>query len=248
MSSDDTSAALQNLSAIKQGKDPRSSKGRPQHDDSNSPDDSLTLVEREVDRLFEEEIDINGIQRNQVTCGVARWDGRNGVCKYNTDLGSKRRFNKRITQTHGAIGNHIVVINEKIFEQGNRDEFIDTIRHEVAHAVCYEQHGSSQGHNATWKAMASKLGADPSSTHHKRDRSDEYEYFISCPNPDCDMKAGKTKRSKTIKKPFNRKCTNCGEVSLASHDAHKPVPTENGTVDVDSIPWSNESEWWEHQS
>jgi Uncharacterized protein conserved in bacteria len=132
-----------------------------------------------------------------------------------------------------ADGEHVIAVNEKILEDGNRDGFIDTVRHELAHVVIYEMFGSSQGHNERWKRVARRLGADDSSTHRRRDHSDEYEYYISCPN--CGMQSGKRRLCKTIKKPYNRRCTKCGESSLVSHDAHKPIPEENGTVDVDRL-------------
>lgn len=244
MSSDETSVALSNLASIKNGDDPRDSPEESQSKPLAKTDDALELVRAEMDRLFDDHR-INAINRCQVHCAVARWDGRNGYCKYNVLLGDKRRFNKRITQTTEGDGHHVVAINEKILEQGNREDFLDTVRHELAHAVCYEAHGKSQKHNHRWKKMASKLGADPSSCHSKRDRSDEFDYYISCPNPNCDMQAGKTKRSKVIKRPFNRKCSVCGESTLVSHDAGTPAPTENGTVAVESLDWDNEREWIE---
>ena len=203
-------------------------------------DDSLKLMVAEVDRLYDEFSLNENLPREKVWCGVSRNDGRNGVCKYDKKL-TKRRFNKHITQTETKRGHCSIVVNEKILAQGNRDGFIDTVRHELAHAICYGKYGSSQDHNANWKEMASKLGADASSCHSKRDRSDEYNYFIGCPN--CGYKGGKIKRSKVIKQPFNRLCGSCGEVGMVSFDAGDEMPDENGTVAVESLSWDNKREW-----
>ncbi|AGM11538.1 hypothetical protein M199_gp128 [Halogranum tailed virus 1] len=244
---------LSNLKAIKNGDDPRESKEEEAAVQqatsepvpaSSQQDDALAVAEKEVDRLYDEYPELaDHLPRSNLHMGVARWDGRNGYCKYNTRFGGKRRFNKRVTQTKHRSGHHINVINEKIFEQGNVEDFLDTVRHEVAHAVVYEMHGSSQKHNHNWKALAAKLGADPSSCHSKRDRSDEYNYYIGCPN--CGYKGGKTKRSKVIKQPFNRMCGRCGETGMVSFDAGDEMPDENGVVAVESIPWDNKDEWYD---
>lgn len=243
--------ALQNLEAIKNDKDIESdeaaaqtaTKSHPKTREGLKSDDGLEVAQAEVDRLYDEHDELRDeLPRSNLWVGVSRNDGRNGVCKYNKRL-TKRRFNKQITQTERKSGHHTVVINEKILEQGNRDGFIDTVRHEVAHALAYAIHGSSQKHNHHWKALAAKLGADTSSCHNKRDRSDGYEYYIGCPN--CGMTGGKTRRSKVIKQPFNRKCARCGESELVSYDAGDKMPDENGTVAVESLNWSNKQEWIE---
>lgn len=232
MSSDDIDAAISNLSSIKQGEDPRAPR----------ENDALDVAQQEVDRIFDENAEVsNALNRECVHVIVARWEGRNGYCKYNADPNGRHRFNKRLTGIVDADGHYLVGANEKIFEQGNHDEFIDTIRHEVAHAVCYELYGESQKHNARWKDMAASLGADPSSCHNKRDRSSEYNYFVYC--TECGQKYGKVKRSKTIKKPFHRKCGKCGHSPLSSYEAGDEPPTEEGVVAVDSIEWDDRGEW-----
>lgn len=268
MSSEDIDTMLDNLSAIKNGDDPRSSEKRPDAEaqavTSQSPptavnrlgsNDALEVIEAEVDRLYAQFDNLSDdLPRGDLTCGVARWDGRNGYCKYNSRL-TKRRFNKKVTQTKNVTGNVLIVVNEKILEQGNRDAFIDTVRHELAHAVCfakYEKYPSRKksddydpyykGHGKAWKKMAAHFGADTSSCHNKRDRSNEYDYYLGCPN--CGTEWGKTKRSKVIKQPFNRVCP-CGHSPLCSYDSGDDMP-EEGTVAVESLPWDNKDEWYNH--
>jgi len=207
--------------------------------------DALKLAHTAVDRLCEAH-DLT-IDREQVDVGVARWTGRNGVCKYNKRL-DKKRFGKRMTALPREAGNHAIVINERILEDGNRAGFIDTVQHELAHAACYEVYDaypSSQnpGHGPAWKEMARKLGCDPSSCHNRRDRSDEFQYYVFC--PECGNKCGKTKRSKTIKKPFKRKCGKCGHHPLSSYEEGQNPPEESGVVAVESIDWSNRNEWYD---
>lgn len=266
MSNDDISSALDNLAAIKSGDDPRSGgdESTTQTQQATSPqttatpqsDDALVVARQEVDRLYEKYSHIkNYVPRSNIHIGVARWERRNGVCKYGKRL-DKHRFGKRMTSLPSAPGEHAIVIDEQILEQGNRDEFIDTVRHELAHALAHGKHDKYpsrkkhhdydpklSGHGPAWKEVAREVGADPSSTHKKKE--DNYKYYIGCPN--CGMEAGRRRRCKVIKKPFNRKCQRCGESSLVSYDAGDEMPNENGTVAVESIPWDNRSEWLDYQ-
>ncbi len=215
--------------------------------------DALRLAHSAVDRLCEAH-DLT-LDREQVDVGVARWTGRNGVCKYNKCLG-KKRFGERMTELSRESGNHAIVINERILEDGNRAGFIDTIQHELAHAVCYEAYDpypSCQkyrdykprfsGHGHAWKEMARTLGADPTSCHNRRDRSNEFRYYIYCPS--CGKKYGKTKRSKTIKQPFKRQCGECGHHPLSSFESGQEPPEESGVVAVESLGWDNRDEWYD---
>ena len=218
-----------------------------------SKTDALKLAHAAVDRLCEAH-DL-ALDRNDVDVGVARWTGRNGVCKYNKRLG-KKRFGKRMTELPRETGNHAIVINERILEDGNRAGFIDTVQHELAHAACYEEYvdyPSRQksphykpryaGHGPAWKEMARLLGCDPTACHNRRDRSNEYQYYIFCPS--CKKEYGKTKRSKTIKQPFKRQCGECGHHPLSSYEAGQKPPEESGVVAVESLPWENRDEWFD---
>jgi len=142
---------------------------------------------------------------------------------------------------------HSVIINERIWKDDNEAGFIDTVRHEVAHAVAYGKYDTSQKHNSNWKAMAAKLGADPTSCHNNENEGD---YLYGCPNG-CFVN-DKKRRSKRIKKPWqgskphsSRFCKQC-EATPVAWDRGKERPEEPGTVDVDGIPWSNKEEWRQH--
>ena len=216
--------ALDNLDAIKNG----------------TMETPLSIAVDEVDRLYEQYDLGETLEREKLHVGTARWERRNGVCKYNTRLGQKKEFGKRMTSLPRAPGQHVVVINERILDEGNTSGFLDTVRHEVAHAICYAEHGTSQKHNYNWKQMAAHLGADTSSCHNKKDT--KYKYYTVC--LECGQEYGKTRRSKVIKKPFTRKCGSCGHSPLSSHEAGEPRPGEDGVVAVDSIPWNNQEEYY----
>lgn len=218
--------ALSNLQQIKNG----------------NTDDALSIAEDEVDRLFEQHSLTEYIDRQKIHVAVARWSRKNGSCKYDKQL-PKQKFGKRVTNTQTKNGHHAIIINERIYDDGNEDGFIDTVRHELAHAICYAIHGESQRHNDNWKQMAQRLGADPSSSHHKRDMSSEYDYYITC--TECGNEAGRMKRSKVIQEPFNRMCGKCGHSPLSSYESGQEKPEEDGVVKVDSIPWSNQTQWME---
>jgi len=253
MAEEPIDAALSNLDAIKRGEDPRpDTQGSENAATVQTPagtsqqnTDALQVAVAEVDRLFEELniVSDNIPQRECVHTCIARWERKNGVCKYHKKP-PKQRFGKRLSDLSKKFGSHTIAINAEILEQGNRDGFIDTVRHELAHVVAFTKYDGSQGHNKNWKTVAAKLGADPSACHSKK--STDHNYYIGCPS--CGKKYGRLRRSKIIKQPFNRKCGACGEYNLVSYDAGDPMPEKNGTVAVDSIPWDNAKEWHEHQN
>lgn len=225
--------ALQNLAAIK---NEDSVNEEPQHE---TPDALAAAIE-EVDRLYKDfPVIEQHIPRSMMHVVTARWERKNGTWKGKRKP-KKQVYNKRLTGLEHATGHHLVAVNERIYEQGNVEDFIDTVRHEVAHAVVYEMNGKeSQGHNHKWKAMATKLGADPSSSHKKK--TDTYKYYIACPNG-CYSPNGKRRRSKRIKKPWRYTCNTCG-TQCVSFDEGDDVPSAPGTCTVESIPWYNFAEY-----
>jgi predicted SprT family Zn-dependent metalloprotease len=46
-------------------------------------------------------------------------------------------------------------------ELNDEAQVVDTILHEVAHALAFERYGHGVGHDARWKAIAAQLGATP---------------------------------------------------------------------------------------
>lgn len=211
-------------------------------------DDPLIAAREEVDRLYGEHDLSQYLDRDNLSVGIAKWEGRNGVCKYNYKLRSHIHGKRMSGNGVDVDGHHTIVINERIWNDGNEEKFHDTVRHELAHAVVYEMHGTSQKHNHNWKALAAKLGADPSSCHNKHDT--EGDYLYGCPSG-CWVH-DKKRRSKKIKKPWqgskpgtSRFCKQC-EATPVAWDRGKERPEEPGTVNVEGIPWSNKQEYLNH--
>lgn len=230
MSSQDIEAALQNLEVIKSGDDPRANdETEPSPSDEHESDDWLTVMQNEIDRLYDEHDLSTHLARDHLHAIVADWQSRNGVCKYcKKPPGDRRRFGKR-SSMQSAIGHHVVGVATNIEE---RQDVIDTTRHEVAHAIAYAKYGSSQEHNHNWKALASKLGADPSSTQaHNRDK--DANYYLGC--PECGKEYARQRICKSLKKPMFYGCGDCDNTGLVSYDADKDMPDESGTVDIDRL-------------
>lgn len=217
-----------------------------QTEPSLESNDALAVARAEVDRLYEEHRLGQWLARSNLQVAVARWKRRNGVCKYNQILDTdERRFGKRMGSTNRWVGHHVIAINERILEEGERDGFLDTVRHEVAHAVAYGKYGSSQKHNRQWKQLAKKLGAQPQScsSGKKKSRTSDHKYVYGCPNG-C-WESFKTRRSKKVKRPWSngRYCTECGETPVSADRGTDLESLEPGTCAVESIPWSNRNEY-----
>ena len=73
------------------------------------------------------------------------------------------------------------------YMQSDRKQITDTLLHEIAHALVPSKHG----HDATWKAMAMRVGADPFSYPDEVTAKTQLKstakpnYRIKCKNPDC---------------------------------------------------------------
>lgn len=229
MSSQDIETALDNLSAIKNGDDPRASdEPDPSPSDEGTESDWLTVMRAEIDRLYDEHGLSAHLPRDNLHAIVANWQSRNGVCKYNNRPPSgKSRFGKRASMDR-AHGHHVIGVATNLED---RQDVIDVVRHEVAHAIAYAKHGSNQNHNHNWKQIALQLGADPSSQH-SRDREKDANYYLGC--TECGKEYPRQRICKSLKKPVGYACGECGSM-LCSYDAGKEMPDAPGTVDIDRL-------------
>jgi predicted SprT family Zn-dependent metalloprotease len=212
-----TEQALDNLDQIKNGTDPRSEQTR------------VETVQAEVDRLFDAHDMPDGLTRQQVHCYVADWQRKIGNCKYNRRVES-REYGQRVTglerkQDHYAIG-----VATRAFDAD--DTWIDTVRHELAHATAYVKNGyRSAKHGTLWQSEARRLGADPTRTDRVAPENRvEDDYFIGC--PDGCFRNGKQVRSKRIKHPNRYRCPKC-ECKCVSWERGDTRPNEGGTCAVE---------------
>lgn len=109
---------------------------------------SLATAREEVDKLFQSHDLI--LNRNQIEVGTISWKRKLGICKYNCSLNGLKKFNQRITGTVEKVGTHSIVIDRQI---RTKQDFLDTVRHELAHAEAYARYGTSQNHNSNWKKL-----------------------------------------------------------------------------------------------
>jgi len=78
-------------------------------------------------------------------------------------------FNDNISKTLGRAKCHdrVIELSSKAFIENEhmipKETLIDIVLHEVAHALDYEDRGTS-GHDEAWKDWARKVGADPTRT------------------------------------------------------------------------------------
>jgi len=137
-----------------------------------------------------------------------------GKCKYNQNKNGEYRKHEY----------HIQIAKNCILNNAN---WRDTVRHEFAHAIAYEKHGTSQKHNENWKQICRMINAEPTRCASQKHTEPSYQY--ACPN-EC-WTSGKHKRSKKIQKPWRKICAQCNE-QCVSFDTGEPVPDTPGTVYV----------------
>ena len=101
----------------------------------------------------------------------------------------------------GILGE--IILSTRFIQNNSLAEVEDTIRHEIAHALCNARHGRIKGfdgkyesHGLTWKKVAMEVGAKP------RSCADVYIpkfYQLICSNPKCG--GYKKKQSETNNPP-----------------------------------------------
>lgn len=104
------------------------------------------------------------------------------------EKGWRFQFNKRKT-AFGLCSKRkkTIYLSSVLFPTINEEQRIDTIKHEIAHALDFEERGISD-HGYKWKAWAIKVGADPSFCK-RHTNEEEYQnlkkqskYTLVCPN------------------------------------------------------------------
>lgn len=104
---------------------------------------------------------------------------RNEIAKH-APAGTTFRFNRK-AKTFGQCHfsaytrNARIELSAPLTEANDEYHVLDTILHEIAHAVA----GPYAGHNAQWKAIASSLGAQP--VRQKDGQSAPTKYSLICP-------------------------------------------------------------------
>lgn len=83
-------------------------------------------------------------------------------CAFSTT--SKRGLGQARIQTIDGIKHKVIYLSTSHLDHDGADEIEDTIRHEIAHALDYERHGSMDGHGTRWRAIAVEVGAKPERT------------------------------------------------------------------------------------
>jgi len=107
------------------------------------------------------------------TFGFDRAKRRLGVCRYKPGNPPKKRI---------TLSRHYVRLNGLAYRDAAGLQVIDdVIRHEIAHAIDYEQRGRSD-HSAPWQAICREVRADPSRLYEGQDiERVPGTYVVECP-------------------------------------------------------------------
>ena len=73
-----------------------------------------------------------------------------------------RWHNKKVALGTCSYNRKLIYLAEWYVELNDKDEVMDTILHEIAHALAYHRHGSAgRGHGRIWKTICREIGAKP---------------------------------------------------------------------------------------
>lgn len=127
----------------------------------------LTRLSAYIDYCFDEyPIVYENLDREQIQACVADWGRRRGQCKYNAVMG-KREFGKRVTDSaHRTTvdGKYAVFVAKALIGVPPEDDkgcgWKPTVRHELGHAIDFEQRDTSD-HGPKFKAVMQQFGHEP---------------------------------------------------------------------------------------
>ncbi|MEX1013985.1 MAG: SprT-like domain-containing protein [Candidatus Paceibacterota bacterium] len=132
-------------------------------------------------------------------------------------------------------GRKLITLSKLLTGKNNEDEVRDVILHEIAHALDFEDRGTSD-HSSKWKTIAKRIGANPTRCYDSKKVSGvNYKYFHLCPT--CGYKAGRYRRT-------NQKiasCTKCGGNQFKSdHPMIPNVPAKKvEQIEVGKLNWQD---------
>ena len=94
-------------------------------------------------------------------------------------------------------------ISKYHLEKSSKNAMVDTLLHEIAHAISYER-DKNTGHNYKWKQVCKEIGAEPSrlASDYHIPQSYEYKYVAVCPN--CGKKSYMNRKTRS-----KYSCGNC---------------------------------------
>lgn len=126
----------------------------------------LERFEAYVDYCFDTySVVADTLDREQIQACVADWDRRRGQCRYNA-LMDKRTFGKRVVDSahrNRVSGNYAIFVSKPLIgvlpEDDNGYGWKQTVRHELGHAIDYQQRGTSD-HSSKFKAVMAQFGHD----------------------------------------------------------------------------------------
>ena len=73
-----------------------------------------------------------------------------------------RWHNKKVALGTCSYNRKLIYLAEWYVKLNDKDEVMDTILHEIAHALAYHRHGSAgRGHGRIWKSVCREIGAKP---------------------------------------------------------------------------------------
>ena len=123
--------------------------------------------------------------------------------------------NKKVALGTCSYNKKKIYLSKWYVELNDKAEVMDTILHEIAHALAYHRHGNAgRGHGKIWKSICREIGAKPQrcSKNKLNKPNDHYKYVDTC--------CGTTYKRHRLRKHARYSCPKCG-VSLYKGDKAK---------------------------
>jgi predicted SprT family Zn-dependent metalloprotease len=132
------------------------------------------------------------------------------------------------------------IVYSKWYIDSTDDSIRQTLLHEIAHALVYEEvgkiykHGSNDWHGRTWRKKALEIGCRPERVSYDANFNGNYNWLIECKTEDCE--AGPWRRHRLKNLMWYAKCPNCGSslwiLDLKTGDIYESQPYVSHSEEV----------------
>ena len=139
------------------------------------------------------------------------------------------KINGRLTRTHGRCMYQVlrgkvtpirIEFSRQLLETATPHSILEVLKHECAHAIACIETGEKQGHNAYFKSVCHRIGAEYDTCSSSVERTVEdnqiYKYTVICKDC-CKILARYHRAGKIVQHPENYHCKCGGRISVVQN-------------------------------
>jgi len=134
------------------------------------------------------------------------------INKFSLDIEADVEIATRFKQKAGQYRHNErkIRISQYLLEN-HPEEVIDTVKHELGHAVVMKRYGEDKSirpHGEEWRSVMQELRVNNPQACHSL-KLTKYSYIVKCSNSECSVKIGRHRKSRLVKQAELYACNEC---------------------------------------